>query len=99
MLLTITTHYMSNCHFPGKKKQFLIRTTTMAYSKYSKVNLMELKIDSNQEISAYAWSNLCYLTCLRHLIGSRAGTNRTFFLRKDLILFMRAQHVLSYHLV
>ena len=37
---------------------------------------------------------------IRHLITSRAITIRIVFLRKkDLFSFMRAQHVLSYHLI
>ena len=36
---------------------------------------------------------------LRHLIISRAVTIRIFFAEKTFYPFMRAQHVLSYHLV
>ena len=39
--------------------------------------------------------HICYLTCLRYLIRSRADTNRSFYQR---LPFMRAQHVLSYYL-
>ena len=35
------------------------------------------------QIGAQLMSNLCSLTCLRHLIRPRAVTNRIFFLRKD----------------
>ena len=60
---------------------------------------MVLVLDGNSEISAHVWSNLCYLTCSRHLVRSRAVTNRIFFLRKGLFSFMRAQHDLRYHLI
>ena len=39
-----------------------------------------------------------YLICVRNLITSIAVLNRMVFLRKGLFSFMRAQHVLSYHL-
>ena len=44
-------------------------------------------------------SSLFYLTCLSHLIRTRADTNPMFFLRKELFSYMLAQHVLSYHLI
>ena len=40
---------------------------------------MALILDGNPEISVHMRSNLCYLICLRHLIRSRAVTNRIFF--------------------
>ena len=43
-------------------------------------------IDGNKEIGMNIRSNLCYLICLRHLIRSRAVTNRIFFLQKALTL-------------
>ena len=42
---------------------------------------------------------MCYLICLRHLIRSKAVTNRIVFSSKRLTFFMRAQHVLSFHLI
>ena len=60
---------------------------------------MVLILDGKSEIGAHVRSNLCYLSCLRHLIRSRAVINHIFFLRKDLFSFMRAQNVLSYHLI
>ena len=58
---------------------------------------MVLILDGNLEIGApHVRSNICYLICLRHLIGSRAVTNRICSLRKDLFSFVRAHHVLSY---
>ena len=45
------------------------------------------------------WGAICYFTCSRHLIRSRAVTNCLFFLSKDLFFFMSAQHALSYHLI
>ena len=53
-------------------------------------------LDGNSEIGGHVRSNLFYLTCLRHLIKSRAVTNR-IFCPKDLFSFMRAQYGLSYH--
>ena len=55
---------------------------------------MMLTSDGNLEIGAYVRSDVCYLICVRHLIRSRLVTNR-----KDLFSLMRAQHVLSYHLI
>ena len=42
-------------------------------------------LDGNLEIGAHVRSNLCYLTCLRHLIRSKAVTNRKKFIQKDLL--------------
>jgi len=53
--------------------------------------------NSDHVANAHVRSNLCYLISLRHLIRSRAGTNRILFIRTDLFSFMRAQHVLSYY--
>ena len=39
------------------------------------------------------------LLCLRHLIRLRAATNMLSFHRKDLFSLMRAQQVLSHHLI
>ena len=41
-----------------------------------------LILDVNSEKGAQVRSNLCYLICLRHLMGSRAVKNR-LLLRKD----------------
>ena len=60
---------------------------------------MVLILDGNSVIDAHVRSNRFYLICLRHFISSRTVTNRFFFLRKDLLSFMRAQHVLTYHLI
>ena len=60
---------------------------------------MVLIIDGNSEKGAHVRSNLSYLICLRHLNRPRAVTNRIFSLRKDIFSFMRAQLVLSYHLL
>ena len=44
--------------------------------------------------------SICYLACLRHLIRWRAVTNLIFFCVKVKILsFIRAQHVLKYHVI
>ena len=43
---------------------------------------MVLKLDGNSEVGAHTWRNLYYSICLRHLIRSRAFTNRMVFLRK-----------------
>ena len=58
---------------------------------------MVLIFDCNSEVGAHVRSNLCILICLMHLIKLRDVTNR-ICLGKDLFSFMRAQHVLSYHL-
>ena len=40
---------------------------------------MVIILDSNLEIGAHVWSNLCYLIYLRHLIRSRGVTFWIFF--------------------
>ena len=60
---------------------------------------MLLILDGNSEISAHVRSNFWYLISLRHLIRSSEVKNPIFFFRKDLFLFMRAQHVLNNHLM
>ena len=39
-------------------------------------------LHGNSDIGAHVWSNTGYLICLRHLIRSRAVTNRIFFSEK-----------------
>ena len=56
-------------------------------------------LDGNSEIGAQVRSNICYLNCIKHLIRSRAVTNRTPTPRKDQFSFMHAQHVLRYHII
>ena len=51
-------------------------------------------LGGNSKIGAHVWSNLCHLISLRHLIISRAVTNRIFFRRKVLFAFF-AQRVLN----
>ena len=46
-----------------------------------------LILDGNSEMYAHVRINPCYLICVMHLVRSRATS------------FMRAQHVLSYHLI
>ena len=41
-----------------------------------------LILDGNSELGARVRSNLCYLICFRHLLGSRAVTNRNVFSKK-----------------
>ena len=60
--------------------------------------IMVVTLDGSSDIGAHI-SNLCYFISLRQLIRSKAGTNRDLFPRNDLFFFMRAQHVLSYHLI
>ena len=66
--------------------------------KYPSERLV-LNLDGNSEIGAPARSNMSYLIFLKHLIRSRAATNRTYKIRKDIFSFRRAQHVLIYHLI
>ena len=52
---------------------------TLSNSTYASTlppTLSMVLIDGNSEIGAHVRSNLCYLICLRHLIRSRAVTNR-----------------------
>ena len=58
------------------------------------VSAMVLILDGHSEIDAHVRSNLCFFTCIRLLISSRAGK-----IGKDLLCIMRAQHVMSYHLI
>ena len=58
---------------------------------------MVLILDGNSEIGMQVWSYLGYLTCLRRFIRSRAVTNLIFFSREDLLSFIHAHHVLTYH--
>ena len=53
-------------------------------------------LDGNLEIGAHVRSHLCYLICLRHLLGSTAVTNSP---KKNLFPYMRAHHGLIYHLI
>ena len=47
---------------------------------------MVLILDSISEIGAHAMSNVCYFICLRHLITSRAVTNRIFSPKRPIFL-------------
>ena len=49
---------------------------------------MVLKLDGDSEIGAQVRINLCYLICLRHLIRSRAVTNRIFSTKS--LIFLHA---------
>ena len=60
---------------------------------------MVLILDGKLDTGAHVMNNLCYLICLRRLNKSRVVTNRTFFSDKTFFSFMRAKHVLSYHLI
>ena len=51
----------------------------------------------SSEIGAHVRSNLSLLNFSMLLFRPRAVTNRILFLRKNLVSFMRPQHVLSYH--
>ena len=56
-----------------KWKQF--KWDTIKWLRESRV----LTLDGNSEIGAHERINLCYLTCIRLLISSRAVTHRIFF--------------------
>ena len=62
---------------------------------------MVLILDGNLKIGAQVRSNLCHLICSMHLFSSRAcrHNNSKSFSRKELIFFMRAQNVLTYHIM
>ena len=55
--------------------------------KFHDFLLSMLKIYGSSKISAHVKSNLCYLICLRHLVRSRALTNRIFFPKINLFSF------------
>ena len=60
---------------------------------------MVLISHGSPEKGAHIRNNLCHLIRLRHLVRSRAVTDWIFFFPKELSSFMRAQHILSYHLI
>ena len=61
---------------------------------------MVLILYGNSEICAHVRSNLFYLICISHFLSSRAVTNRIVLPQKKFVFsFIRAQHVLSYHLI
>ena len=70
----------------------------MSYESKKRPYIMVPKLDGNSKIGAQMCRYLGYLICLRHLSGSKSGTNPMFF-RKGLFSIIRAQHVLSYHLL
>ena len=45
---------------------------------------MVVILDSNSKLGAHARSNLCYLICLRHLIGDNESSQIAIFLKLDL---------------
>ena len=55
---------------------------------------MGLKLDGISEIDAHVSSNLCYLICLKHLIGPRAVTNRIF---SSKAYFSLEKHIFTFH--
>ena len=61
-------------------------------------HIMVLIWDGNSLTVAHVRRNLCFFTCLRHLIRSRAVRNRIFPC-KNLFSLLRAQNVLNYHLI
>ena len=67
-------------------------------ARWSTMFGLTMVLDGNSDIGAHVYSNLFYLICFRHLIWPRAVTNRIFS-SKNLFFFMRAQHVLSHHLI
>ena len=56
-------------------------------------------LDGDSEIGAHVRNNVCYLTCSGQSIISRAIIIGIFVLRKLLLSIMRAQLILSYHLL
>ena len=56
---------------------------------------MVLICDGNSEIGAHVESNLCYLICLRHLIRSKAVTNRIYFSPETLFFFLHGCAICS----
>ena len=49
---------------------------------YKKIAIMVLPLDGNSLTGAHVQCNLCYSTCLRHLISSRLVTNRISLSKK-----------------
>ena len=56
---------------------------------------MVLILDGNSEIGAHGTLNHCYSNCFKTYDYMKAGANQS----KDFLSLMRAQHVLSYHLI
>ena len=71
---------------------------TMAGDFENATDRLDLGRVHGSYIRWYLRNSCAGLICLRHLIWSRAVTNRIFFYPKRLN-FIRAQHVLSYHLI
>ena len=70
--MTMTILNYNKEHFSYSIKQ--------TFSKQRNVDTgMVLIQDGNLGIGAHVQCNLCYLICVRHLIRSRAVTNRNFF--------------------
>ena len=63
-----------------------------------RLNPMVLRLDGNSERGAHARSNLCHLIYSRHLIRSRAVTNRIFFnLKRPIFIHLCATSSDRYH--
>ena len=95
----LTSINLFSAFFYYSKPQFPGWCSLRRTRKRSNVLYMVIILDGNSGIGAHVGNNLCYSICFRHFIRSKAVTNRIFFPRKDIFSFMRAQHVLSYHLI
>ena len=89
---------------PGQKKRYsrkkiILCTKYFMKKKLDINNFMVLILDGNSERGAHIRSNICFFICLKHLIRSIAVANRFFFNPKKHSFFVRAQPLLSYHLI
>ena len=71
----------SPCNSPGEQTMWRVGGTGRATNFFFKVlqhmvRSMVLLLDGISEIGAHARTNLCYFSCLRHSIRSRAVTYR-----------------------
>ena len=75
-------HNLYPCSVPLPPCWGLLLSLVYPICKLDTLPYMVLILDGNSEIDARVRSNLCYLTCPRLLISSRAVTNRIFFYPK-----------------
>ena len=80
--------YLDVCLIDTGTQEFLIRILPMV-----------LILDGSTEKGAHLWTTPGYLISLIYLCSLTAVTSLIFFSRKYFFSFIRAQHVLSYHLI
>jgi len=97
MLSSNLGYYLTWSEWTNKNTLFFIYTKRPIHCDQFSLDVynMVLILDGNSEMGAHVRSNLCYLISFRHLIRLREYV----FIRKGFFLFIRAQYVLSSHLI